>query len=224
MSNSPLVDPREGHTRKVLVLLAALAMPAWAEPAAPPDAGLDGGALPSTAPRDGAPDGAPHAAAPARTSAPPAAVVAPPEPDQIGVRPRRPRWLLVGAGVALFLLGYLGDIGATYGYHHEPGATSAIPLVGPFLQAGQRYGLDGPPVDSGDPAYDMKETKRLSDASALITSAAVASAVLAGVAQLAGATLAILGGVLPLRAHAHASPARVRLEPDVAGGRLTLTF
>ncbi len=62
-----------------------------------------------------------------------------PEPERVV---RQPRWRLFGAGLALFLVGYLGDISITYGLGHEPASESAIPIAGPLMQLRDSYSED----------------------------------------------------------------------------------
>jgi hypothetical protein len=194
----------------------------------------DGGAAPpvdSAAPTDAAPPNPdalrPAAATEAPTApAPPPAIVEPPKASRIEIVSRKPRWSLIGGGIGVFLLGYLGDIGVTYGFHHDPGYTSAIPLVGPFLQLSQHYGLDGPPFDTGDKTVDAKMTKRIDDANHVITQLAQAGAAIAGVMQIGGAVMAVLGATLKktVRRYAGAPGPTISLTPTIAGAHVNVTY
>jgi hypothetical protein len=109
---------------------------------------------------------------------------------------RRPRPGLLAAGVVLFLTGYLSDIGFTYGYHHEPAYTAFIPLVGPFIQMSQHYGLDGPAVNTGSTDADNRINKNIDTANTTIHDLAIVGCAFSAALQISGATLALTGALL----------------------------
>jgi hypothetical protein len=135
------------------------------------------------------------------------------------------RWGLFAAGLVLFLVGYGADIGLTYGFGHTPSYTSLIPIVGPFIQMGQSYGLDGPPINSGDPEYDRKITNQIDSGNSVIRSLVYAGLAVDAVLQLGGATMAILGATLkrPVRTYA-VGPARPKVAVTPASGGLRITW
>jgi hypothetical protein len=90
----------------------------------------------------------------------------------------------------------MGDVGFTYGYNHEPEWTSLIPIAGPFIQMGQHYGLDGPPVNTGSPDADARINKNLATADSTIHGLAITGEVIAAVLQLGGLALTLAGAVL----------------------------
>jgi hypothetical protein len=140
---------------------------------------------------------------------------------------KRPHPGLLAGGLVLFVGGYVADIAFTYGYDHEPGWTSLIPIAGPFIQLTQTYGLDGPPVDTGNPEADARIRRNVDDANSTIRGLALAGAAIAGVAQIAGLGLIIAGAVVKGRkVHQFASmPAAARAAiPASVPGALRLSF
>jgi hypothetical protein len=102
---------------------------------------------------------------------------------------------MLAAGIVLFVAGWVGDIGFTYGYHHEPAYTAFIPLAGPFIQMTQHYGLDGPPVNTGIASADMRINQNLDTTNTTIRALAISGCVLSAVFQIGGLSLAIAGAV-----------------------------
>ncbi len=49
---------------------------------------------------------------------------------------KKPRWKMIIAGIAMFGIAYIADIGLTYGLYHDPGWESLIPVAGPLMQFG----------------------------------------------------------------------------------------
>ncbi len=118
---------------------------------------------------------------------------------------QRPRVGLLVGGVALFVAGWTADIGFTYGYGHEPGWTSLIPIAGPFIQLTQTYGLDGPPIDTGSSDADARAGKTLDSANATIKALAFTGAIICGLAQITGLALTIAGAATKRKTSRHAS-------------------
>jgi hypothetical protein len=77
--------------------------------------------------------------------------------------------------------------------HHGPQAVSLIPLVGPLVQCGDRYGYQGPMPMTGNPAVDKQMAQQIGQANALIQGVTYAGLAIDFAAQLAGLTLAIVG-------------------------------
>ena len=232
------------------LLLLALTRPAMADPEATRTEELPSEpappATPATpvAPSTESAGSLPESDATGAPMPPPPGEVAPARPTVIlpGSRPedapppgtprytQKRRWGLFAAGVVLFLAGYVTDIGLTYGFGHTPGYTSAIPLVGPFIQMSQHYGLDGPPIDSGDPAYDRKITGQIDSANSTIRALVYTGLAAGAVVQLGGAAM-LIAGVSAKKvvreyyadAPPPAQPAvpRVAIQPAAGGLRLT---
>ncbi len=179
--------------------------PTGAAPEAPPpppptDQPSGTTAAPPSAPEPPAPP--PAVVAPAPASVPDAATVPTPASTPAStimprteVTYRRPRTGLLAAGLVLFVAGYAADVGFTYGYDHQPGWTSLIPVVGPFIQMGQPYGLDGPAVDTGNVEADARVTRNLDTANKTIRALALTGEAVVGALQLAGVALIIAGAV-----------------------------
>jgi hypothetical protein len=108
---------------------------------------------------------------------------------------RRPRPGLLAGGIVLFVAGWVADIGFTYGYDHQPASTSLIPLVGPFIQLSESYGLDGPAVNTGSAEADDRINKNLDRSNSTIRGLAITGAVVSGAMQLTGLALTIAGAV-----------------------------
>jgi hypothetical protein len=106
---------------------------------------------------------------------------------------KRPRVSLLTSGLVLFAAGWTADIGFTYGYAHEPAWTSLIPFAGPFIQLTEKYGLDGPPVDTGSSDADARAQKTIDNANSTIRGLAFTGAIVCAVAQLTGLGLTIAG-------------------------------
>ncbi len=122
---------------------------------------------------------------------------------------RRPRPGLLAAGLVLFAVSYGATIGVTYGYDHQPATTSLIPFVGPFLQMTEKYGLEGPPVDTGSAEADARVTQNIDSANDTIRSLALAGAAISGIFQLTGLALTIAGAVTKRKITRYAlSPSR----------------
>jgi hypothetical protein len=171
--------------RPLVVLLAsALAWPAYAQEALPEPPSPD---------------------TPSGTSVPPAELVKPrPTPPPATVVPpataappvrRRPNVELVSSGAALLGAGWLADIGFTYGYDHHPASTSLIPLAGPWIQLSQRYGLDGPPINTGSATADASAKQTVDSADRTIRGLAFAGEITSGLMQAAGLALAVAGAI-----------------------------
>jgi hypothetical protein len=168
-------------------------------PAPPPPGTPSGTTLPD--PTTTTPEPSIDVTPPAPTPPQPATVApiaAAPVP-QTSIRYRRPHVSLLAAGLASFVAGWMGDVGFTYGYNHEPEWTSLIPIAGPFIQMTQHYGLDGPPVNTGNPDADARITKNLDTADHTIRGLSIAGETFAAVLQLTGVALTIAGAVMKRR-------------------------
>ena len=198
--------------RSALALALALAVPVYAhaeeEPGPPPEGTPSGTTLPTTKPRP-----LPPPTQPSRPELPPGAeLVAPSVSRTPKTYPndewtsRRPKTTVLATGLALLISGYLGDVGFTYGYDHQPAGTSLIPIAGPWLQLGQHYGLSGPPVDTGLPASDARAQQTVDDANHNIRALARSGEVACGLMQAAGVVMIVVGAVLKRRVHAPRAP------------------
>ncbi|MEO6953783.1 MAG: hypothetical protein ABI321_18420 [Polyangia bacterium] len=222
--------------RSALALALSLSMPVYAhaqpqpsEDEGPPPAGTPSGTtLPTTKPRP-----LPPPTQPSRPELPPGAVLVPlhgsvestnyPHDEWVS---RRPKTGVLVAGVALLLGGYLGDVGFTYGYNHQPAGTSLIPVAGPWLQLGQHVGLSGPPIDTGLPDSDARAQKTVDDANRDLRALARSGEVISGLMQAAGVVMIVVGAALKRRARAnpaHEAP-RKRVYPAMQNGSLSLRF
>lgn len=101
---------------------------------------------------------------------------------------------MFGGGLALFLVGYGIDIGASYGVGHQPAATSLIPIAGPLVQLGDSWAMIAP-SNSGNPMVDGPANQRIDSANRAIQAAAYAVLAVDCAMQLTGVTLAIVGAV-----------------------------
>lgn len=101
---------------------------------------------------------------------------------------------MFGGGLALFLVGYGLDIGASYGLGHQPAATSLIPIAGPLVQLGDSWAMIAP-SNSGNPMVDGPANQRIDAANRAIQTAAYAVLAVDCAIQLTGVTLAIVGAV-----------------------------
>jgi len=144
----------------------------------------------------------PAPVAPPETTPTPGAVLAPtPTSSVVSTTPRtdiayvRPRPGLLAAGLVLFVAGWAADIGFTYGYHHDPAYTSLIPLVGPFIQMTQHYGLDGPAINTGSSDADARINRNLDTANTTIRALAITGAAVSALLQVAGLSLTLAGAL-----------------------------
>ena len=112
---------------------------------------------------------------------------------EIDHRPRR--WGMMAGGITLWAIAYAADIGVTYGFHHEPGGMSAIPLVGPLIQCGEKYGYQGPMPMTGNAAVDKQMADQIAQANTLIQSVTYLGLALDFAGQLTGITLALVGAL-----------------------------
>jgi hypothetical protein len=106
---------------------------------------------------------------------------------------KRPRWGLFGGGLALFLAGWAADVGAAYGV---PGGVSShawIPLVGPLIQMGDKWGIDPKTMHTGNVQVDAQIDSRAAQVNSSIQDAAYAVLAIDFGLQLAGAVMAIVG-------------------------------
>jgi hypothetical protein len=128
---------------------------------------------------------------------PPATIdLTPPRPRAVEVevvQTRSRRWGLMSGGVALFAAAYVADIGVTFGFHHEPSGISAIPVIGPLIQCGDKYGYQGPMPMTGNPAVDKQMAEQIGQANTLIQTVTYVGLAVDFVGQAVGLTLAIVG-------------------------------
>jgi hypothetical protein len=106
---------------------------------------------------------------------------------------KKPRWGLFGGGLALFLAGWAADLGATYGV---PGGVSNhawIPLVGPLVQMGDKWGIDPRTQHTGNPQVDSQIDSRAAQLNSTIQNVAYAVLAIDFGIQLAGTVMAIVG-------------------------------
>jgi hypothetical protein len=111
--------------------------------------------------------------------------------DLVETHPRR--WGMMSGGVALFAAAWVADVGVTYGFHHDPQGVSLIPLIGPLIQCGDKYGYQGPMPMTGNPTVDKQMAQQIGQANSLIQGVTYAGLAIDFVGQLAGLTLAIVG-------------------------------
>ncbi len=128
------------------------------------------------------------------TYAMPPLEVAPPDAGQQEiVETHSRRYGLMSGGLVMFSLAYVADAGVTYGFHHDPSGISLIPLLGPLIQCGDKYGYQGPAVTTGNAAIDKQMNDQIAQASTLISTVTYVGLVLDFAAQAAGITMAIVG-------------------------------
>ena len=210
--------------RDVLAVALALSLTgsSRADEGPPPDGTPSGTTLPSRPPAP-----LPPPTQPSRPDVPPGSVLVPYHPHE-AARPaaletmaswtaRRPRTGILVAGVALFVGGYLGDVGFTYGYDHQPAGTSLIPLAGPWLQLGQHYGLSGPPVDTGSLEADARAQRTIDQANTTIRGLALSGQIISGLMQATGVVLVLVGAVLKKRGRTFANGAPRTTAADCPG-------
>lgn len=133
----------------------------------------------------------PEAPEPSRLDLAPPTSVAAARDEQLERRSRR--WGMMAGGTALFAAAWAADVGVTYGLRHDPQAVSLIPLFGPLIQCGDKYGYQGPMPMTGNPALDKQMAEQIGQANTLVQSVTYVGLALDAAAQLAGLTLAIVG-------------------------------
>jgi hypothetical protein len=131
--------------------------------------------------------------------APPPAVIAPSpaerEPTATVLVSQKPRWGLLGGGVALFVAGYAANLGLSYGLANPDASHALIPLVGPLVQLGDKWGIQSGPAKSGNVQVDREINSRTEQVNATIQTVAYVVLALDFTLQLTGAILAVVGGV-----------------------------
>lgn len=110
------------------------------------------------------------------------------------VHARERRWSLFGGGLALFVAGWVLDVGLTYGLGHQPASTSLIPVAGPLLQMGDSWAMIAP-ARTGNAQVDAVAQQRIDDANRTIQQVAYAVLALDCAMQLAGSTMLVIGVV-----------------------------
>jgi hypothetical protein len=115
-----------------------------------------------------------------------------PRPE-IDHRPRR--WGMMAGGITLWAVAYAADIGVTYGFHHDPSGVAAVPLVGPLIQCGDKYGYQGPMPMTGNAAVDKQMADQIAQANTLIQTVTYLGLALDFAGQLTGITLALVGAL-----------------------------
>jgi hypothetical protein len=154
---------------------------------------------------------------------PPPAMPPPPTTPTVKYVMKR-RWGLFAAGTTLLVAAWMTDVGLTYGFGHQPGWTSIIPIVGPFIQMSETFGLQGPPINSGDPAYDRKINGMIDDGNTIIRALVYTGLAVDVAFQLAGVTMMVCGATLkrPKAVYASTPPGqRVTVVPTGSGLRVT---
>jgi hypothetical protein len=116
-----------------------------------------------------------------------------PRPAEVDHRPRR--WGMMAGGISLWAVAYAADIGVTYGFHHDPSGVSAVPLVGPLIQCGDKYGYQGPMPMTGNAAVDKQMADQIAQANTLIQTVTYLGLALDFAGQLTGITLALVGAL-----------------------------
>jgi hypothetical protein len=112
----------------------------------------------------------------------------------------------MGGGLAMFAAAYVADVSVTYGFHHEPSGISLIPLIGPLIQCGDKYGYQGPMPMTGNTALDKQMADQIGQANTLIQSVTYVGLALDFVGQAVGLTLAIVGATTHRREWSRISP------------------
>jgi hypothetical protein len=126
---------------------------------------------------------------------PPPAIVAPPaEPVATVLITKKPRWGLVGGGITLFLAGYAANLGMSYGLSNPDASHAIIPLIGPLVQMGDKWGITSAPAASGNAQVDKEINTRTAQVNDTIQTVAYVVLSLDFALQLAGAILAVVGG------------------------------
>jgi hypothetical protein len=103
------------------------------------------------------------------------------------------RWGMMAGGISLFAVAYAADAGVTYGFHHDPVGVSLIPVIGPLVQLGDKYGYQGPMPMTGNAAVDAQMAQQIAQANQLIRAVTYTGLVIDFVGQLTGVTLALVG-------------------------------
>jgi hypothetical protein len=166
--------------------------PARLEPFPPPPARLDLAAPPPP---------------PSRNAAAPPSLTRPPSDDQPPPNARA-RYDLMGGGVALFLAAWGADVGATYGFHAGNPTRAFIPVAGPILQLGDRYGYAGPALTSGNVGNDTTGNRQLVHYNQQVAVGVYVALGADVAAQLAGLALVVIGPAL------HPGGRRAAARPD----------
>jgi len=127
---------------------------------------------------------------------PPPAIVAPPVevPTATVLVTKKPRYGLVGGGVSLFLAGYAANLGMSYGLSNPDASHAIIPLIGPLVQMGDKWGITSAPANSGNAQVDKEINSRTAQVNDTIQTVAYVVLTLDFAMQLAGAIMAIVGG------------------------------
>jgi hypothetical protein len=131
---------------------------------------------------------------PANVAPPAVPLIAPPAPAVEYERPPR-RWGMFGGGVALWAAAYAADVGVTFGFHHDPGTVALVPLVGPLIQLGDKYGYQGPLPMTGNATLDAQMAQQIAQANTLIQTVTYVGLALDFAGQLTGITLALVGAL-----------------------------
>jgi hypothetical protein len=107
---------------------------------------------------------------------------------------RERRWGLLSGGLVLFAAGWALDIGVSYGLNHPGAELSFIPVAGPLVQMGDRWGTI-PAVKTGNPQIDVPANQRVDQANQAIQTGAYIVLAVDFALQLAGVAMVTAGAV-----------------------------
>ncbi len=143
----------------------------------------------------------------------------PPAPKVRAVQARR--YDLLGGGLALLVGAYGADVGLTAALGHRPLTNAAIPFAGPILQLRESYGTTSVTYpNSGDPTADGNAVQSQRSMNRSLQIAIDVALVADFAAQLAGATLAVVGAAVKTTRYERV-PAKVTVQATASGLRGT---
>jgi hypothetical protein len=100
---------------------------------------------------------------------------------------------MMGGGLALFAAAWVADVGVTYGFQQPANAVALVPLVGPLVQCGERYGYRSQLPSTGSAIADRQIAAQVAQVNQTVQGITVAALVVDAALQLAGAALTIVG-------------------------------